>query len=143
MARKSRRNGALAVLPRENALRAEGRAALPPHKRTLNFGERWRYAPAPEAHNYIQLQPRYQHFINGQFVAPHSGKYFASINPATEEKLAEIADGDAVDIDRAVKAARAAYKNVWGKMPGRERGKYLYRIARLIQEKARELAVLE
>nr|MBA3272378.1 aldehyde dehydrogenase family protein [Chthoniobacterales bacterium] len=79
----------------------------------------------------------------GKFVAPHSGKYFPSINPATEEQLAEIADGDAYDVDNAVKAARAAYKNVWGKMPGRERGKYLYRIARLIQEKSRELAVLE
>ena len=119
------------------------RLAVPPRERALTFGEKWRYAPAPEAHSYIQLKPRYQHFINGKFVAPHSGKYFSSINPATEEQLAEIAEGDAQDVDLAVKAARAAYKNVWSKMPGRERGKYLYRIARLIQEKARELAVLE
>ena len=120
-----------------------GRIVLPASERRLSFGEKWAYAPAPEAHNYIQLKSRYQHFINGQFVAPHLGKYFPSINPATEEKLAEIAEGDAHDIDRAVKSARAAYKNVWGRMAGRERGKYLYRIARLIQEKARELAVLE
>ncbi|HEV8185751.1 MAG TPA: aldehyde dehydrogenase family protein, partial [Chthoniobacterales bacterium] len=89
------------------------------------------------------MKRRYEHFIKGKFVAPHSGKYFPSINPATEEQLAEIAEGDAQDVDLAVKAARAAYKNVWSKMPGRERGKYLYRIARLIQEKARELAIIE
>ena len=74
---------------------------------------------------------------------PHSGKYFPSINPATEEKLTEIAAGDAADVDKAVRAARSAYEKVWSKMPGRERGKYLYRIARIIQEKSRELAVLE
>jgi aldehyde dehydrogenase (NAD+) len=117
--------------------------ALPPRERRLNFGNKWSYAPAPEAHNYIQLKPRYQLFIGGKFVAPRSGKYFDSINPATEEKLAEIAEADARDVDLAVKSARRAYKNVWSKMPGRERGKFLYRVARLIQEKARELAVLE
>jgi aldehyde dehydrogenase (NAD+) len=82
-------------------------------------------------------------FINGKFVKPHSGKYFPSINPATEEKLTEIAAADEADVDKAVKAARRAYEKVWSKMPGRERGKYLYRIARIIQEKMRELAVLE
>jgi aldehyde dehydrogenase (NAD+) len=119
------------------------RVALAPNERRLSFGEKWSYAPAPEAHDYIKLQPRYQLFIGGKFVAPRSGKYFPSINPATEEKLAEIAEADARDIDLAVKSARRAYKNVWSKMPGRERGKFLYRIARLIQEKSRELAVLE
>ena len=74
---------------------------------------------------------------------PHSGKHFDSINPATEDKITEIALGDAEDVDIAVKAARRAYEKVWSKMPGRERGKYLYRIARIIQEKSRELAVLE
>src|SRR5207245_4255394 len=87
--------------------------------------------------------PRYELFIDRKFVAPHSGKYFESINPATEEKLAEIALADEQDVDSAVKAARRAYEKVWSKMPGRERGKYLYRIARIIQEKSRELAVLE
>src|SRR5213595_3278947 len=138
--KKSRSN--LVVLSR-NAPAVHGRIALPVRERHLDFGDRWGYAPAPEAHDYIKLQKRYQLFIGGKFVAPRSGKYFPSINPATEEKLAEIAEGDAHDVNLAVKAARAAYKNVWGKMPGRERGKYLYRIARLIQEKSRELAIIE
>src|SRR5213595_2279040 len=138
--KKSRSN--LVVLSR-NAPAVHGRIALPVRERHLDFGDRWGYAPAPEAHDYIKLQKRYQLFIGGKFVAPRSGKYFPSINPATEEKLAEIAEADARDIDLAVKSARRAYKNVWSKMPGRERGKFLYRIARLIQEKARELAVLE
>ena len=115
----------------------------PVAKRPLDFGERWSYAPAPEASNYIKLRDRYQLFINGRFVEPKSGDYFDSINPATEKKLAEIGSANEKDIDLAVKAARRAYKNVWSKMPRRERGKYLFRIARLIQEKARELAVLE
>ncbi|MFL6529959.1 MAG: aldehyde dehydrogenase family protein, partial [Chthoniobacterales bacterium] len=143
MARKTRSNGATLTLRPEKLLNADGRVALPPNERKLNFGDRWSYAAAPEANNYIQLRKRYQHFINGKFVAPHSGKHFPSINPATEEQLAEIAEGDAYDVDLAVKAARAAYKNVWSKLPGRERGKYLYRIARLVQEKARELAIIE
>ena len=137
----SRKSAAVAVVA-EKTLDG-GRVALPVGERRLSFGDRWNYAPAPEAHNYIKLKKRYQLFIGGKFIAPHSGKYFPSINPATEEQLAEIAEGDAHDIDRAVKAARLAYRNVWSKMPGRERGKYLYRIARLIQEKSRELAVLE
>src|SRR5213082_2185795 len=141
MPRKKSRSE-LVVLPRTGAL-AHERVSLPMSERRLSFGDRWSYAPAPEAHDYIKLQPRYQLFIGGKFVAPRSGKYFPSINPATEEKLAEIAEADARDIDLAVKSARRAYKNVWSKMPGRERGKFLYRIARLIQEKARELAVLE
>src|SRR5438445_5810 len=115
----------------------------PVAKRPLDFRERWSYAPAPEASNYIKLHDRYQLFINGRFVAPKSGNYFDSINPATEEKLAEIGAANEKDVDLAVKAARRAYKNVWSKMPGRERGKNLFRIARLIQEKARELAVFE
>jgi aldehyde dehydrogenase (NAD+) len=117
--------------------------SLSANERHLSFGEKWSYVPAPEASEYIQLKTRYQLFIGGKFTAPRSGKYFDSINPATEEKLAEIAETDAHDVDRAVKSARRAYKNVWSKMAGRERGKFLYRIARLIQEKSRELAVLE
>src|SRR5205085_313703 len=108
--------------------------------RSLDFGGRWNYAPALEATNYIKLRDRYQLFINGRFVAPKSGEYFDSINPATEEKLTEIGSANEKDVDLAVKAARRAYKTVWSKMPGRERGKYLFRIARLIQEKAWKLA---
>ncbi|MFL6528216.1 MAG: aldehyde dehydrogenase family protein [Chthoniobacterales bacterium] len=109
----------------------------------MNFGERWTYAPAPEANDYIKLKAKYELFINGKFVKPKSGRYFESINPATEEKLADIAEANTKDVAAAVSSARRAYKSVWRKMPGRERGKYLYRIARLIQEKARELAIIE
>jgi aldehyde dehydrogenase (NAD+) len=139
--KKTSKSAAVTVAP-EKALNG-GPVALPPHERTLTFGKKWDYAPAPEANDYVRLKPRYQHFINGKFVAPHSGKFFAVDQPANEEKLAEIAEGDAYDVDMAVRAARAAYKNVWGKMSGRERGKYLYRIARIIQEKSRELSIIE
>jgi len=109
----------------------------------LNFGNKWDFAPAPEdSKNYV-IAPQHELFINGKFVAPTSGKYFESINPATEQTLTTIAAANAEDVDSAVKSARKAYDKVWSKMPGRERGKYLYRIARIIQEKARELAVLE
>src|SRR5881227_848690 len=138
MPRRKPSHPQLAIIERNGE--ANGR---PIAKRRLDFGERWSYAPAPEAHNYIKIKPRYDLFINGRFVRPKTGRYFDTINPATEEKLAEIADANARDIDLAVKSARRAYNKVWGKMSGRERGKYLYRIARLIQEKSRELAVLE
>src|ERR1051325_5609739 len=110
MPRKKSRSD-LVVLSR-GSLATNERVALPLSERHLNFGDRWGYAPAPEAHNYIRLQKRYQLFIGGKFVAPKSGKYFDSINPATEEKLAEIAEANARDVDLAVKSARKAYKNV-------------------------------
>ncbi len=116
---------------------------IPASKRRLNFGTKWDYAPAPEDHKAYPIAPRHELFIRGRFVPPHSGKYFDSLNPATEEKLTEIALADDHDVDAAVRAAREAYDNVWSKLPGSERGKYLYRIARIIQERARELAVLE
>ena len=119
------------------------RPVVPAAKRALNFGSKWDYAPAPEDFKYIPIAPRQELFIGGQFVAPHAGQYFDSINPATEEKLTEIALADDYDVDRAVQSARRAYDGGWGKLSGGERGKYLYRIARIIQEKARELAVLE
>ena len=122
---------------------ATNHAVVPLRERRLNFGDKWNYAPAPEdSKNYV-IAPRHELFIGGKFVQPHSQKYFPSINPATEEKLTEISFADATDVDQAVKSARRAYEKVWSRMPGRERGKYLYRIARIIQEKARELAVLE
>jgi aldehyde dehydrogenase (NAD+) len=111
-------------------------------KRSLDFGSKWEYAPAPESIR-PKIEKQYDLFINGKFVKPHSRKYFDSINPATEERITRIALGDQSDVNKAVKSARKAYDTVWSKMPPRERGKYLYRIARLIQEKARELAVLE
>lgn len=103
----------------------------------------WNYSAAPESTSHVQLKKQYDLFINGEFVKPNKGKYFKTINPATEEVLAEVAYADESDVDRAVKAARDAYTNVWSVMPPKERAKYIYRIARLMQEQARELAVIE
>ena len=102
----------------------------------------WDYAPAPESTDHVNIKKEYGHFIDGKFVKG-SGKSFATIDPATETKLAMISGGSEKDVDKAVKAARKAYNGAWGNMPAKERGKYIYRIARLIQERARELAVLE
>lgn len=104
---------------------------------------KWDLSPAPESKGHINLKSKYDLFINGKWQKPSSGKYFDTTNPATEEKLAEIAHANEADVDKAVKAARDAYKNVWSKMSGKERGKYIFRIARLIQERAREFAVIE
>jgi acyl-CoA reductase-like NAD-dependent aldehyde dehydrogenase len=100
------------------------------------------YAPAPESRSIVDIKPSYGLFINGEFVDGH-GKSFKTISPATEEVLAEVAEADDADVDAAVRAARRAYTKVWSTMPGRERAKYLYRIARIIQERGREIAVLE
>ncbi|WP_370376568.1 aldehyde dehydrogenase family protein [Catenulispora sp. GAS73] len=100
------------------------------------------YAPATESRSVVDLKPSYGLFIGGEFVEG-SGGAFKSVNPATEEVLAEVAMADAADVDRAVAVARKAYDEVWSRMPGAERAKYIYRIARIIQERARELAVLE
>ncbi len=111
----------------------------------LDFNKGWgsTFAPAPESTGHIQLKKQYDLFINGKWVKPQSGKYFATINPATEEKIADISEANESDVNKAVKAARDAYNNVWGKMPAKERAKYIYRIARTIQERAREFAVIE
>ena len=101
------------------------------------------YAPAPESRSIASIQKEYGLFINGKFVAPHSKKRFESINPATEETLAKIAFADEKDVDKAVKAARIAYSKFWSKLSGKERAKYLFRIARLLQERSREFAVVE
>lgn len=101
------------------------------------------YDPAPESEAIVNIKSRYEHFINGEFVAPDAGKYMDTINPATTEVLAKVAVGDAKDVDKAVKAARKAFEGTWGQMSGSERGKYLFRIARILQERAREFAVLE
>ncbi len=103
----------------------------------------WNLSPAPESAGHIQLQSRYNLFIDGKFQAPSGKKYFDTINPATEEKIAEVAEASENDVDKAVKAARKAYSTVWSKMPAGERAKYIYRIARLIQERAREFSVIE
>ncbi|RYE89462.1 MAG: aldehyde dehydrogenase family protein, partial [Myxococcales bacterium] len=109
----------------------------------LDFGSAWTYAPAPEGSEHIKLRDRYELFIDGRWQEPADGKHFDTINPATEAKLTEVAEAGEADVDRAVQAARRAYDQVWSKMRPLERGKYLYRIARRIQEKARELAIVE
>jgi aldehyde dehydrogenase (NAD+) len=103
----------------------------------------WNYSSAPESKSHISLKDKYDLYINGKWEKPSSGKYFDSTNPATEEKLAQIAYANDKDVDKAVRAARSAYSKVWSKLSGAERGKYLYRIARIMQERARELAVIE
>jgi aldehyde dehydrogenase (NAD+) len=106
-------------------------------------GPAWEYAPAPESTAIVSIAPSYGLFIGGEFAAAASGGHFSTLNPATEEPLAEVAQAGRPDVDRAVAAARAAYDGAWGALPGRERAKYLYRIARVIQERSREFAVLE
>ncbi len=109
----------------------------------LQFDTKWKYAPAPESADHIQLKDRYDLFINGKFTAPASKKYFDTINPATEKRIASVAEANAADVDKAVTAAKNAQSKVWSKISPAERGKYIYRIARILQEKARELAIIE
>ncbi len=110
---------------------------------TLDLMGNWTYAPAPEDSKHIKLNKKYDLFIGGKFVKPGKGKYFDTFSPSTEEKLAEVAEAEEKDVDLAVKAARNAYEKVWKKMPAKERAKYIFRIARMIQERSRELAVIE
>ena len=109
----------------------------------LEFGSAWDYAPAPESTDHVRLESRYDLFIGGKFVAPRSKRYFTTVDPATEKTLAEVAEANEADVDAAVLAAENAYRRVWSKMKPAERGKYIYRIARLLQERAREFAILE
>jgi acyl-CoA reductase-like NAD-dependent aldehyde dehydrogenase len=104
---------------------------------------KFEYAPAPESRAIVDIASSYGLFIDGKFVDPLDGTPFKTVNPASEEVLAEVTAAGPADVDAAVKAARRAYERVWSKLPGRDRGKYLFRIARIIQERSRELAVLE
>jgi aldehyde dehydrogenase (NAD+) len=108
----------------------------------INFASKWSYAPAPET-SKVTIASKYDLFINGKFVPPAKGKYFATINPANEKKLADVAEASGEDVNKAVKAARTAYDKTWSKLSGQERGKYIYRIARVLQERAREFAIIE
>jgi aldehyde dehydrogenase (NAD+) len=105
--------------------------------------EKFEYAPAPESAALVDIKSQYGLFINGKFIAPKGGKTFTTINPATEEVLAKIAYAELADVNLAVTAARNAFTKTWSKMPAAERGKYLFRIARILQERSREFAVLE
>ena len=120
----------------------EGAARVRAERPALEFGSAWEYSPAPESTSNVKLQKRYELFIGGRFVTPRSGRYFDTVNPATEEKLAEVAEAGEADVEAAVRAAEAGLR-AWSKLKPIERGKYLYRIARLLQEKAREFAILE
>ena len=104
---------------------------------------KWDFSPSLESTSHAQIKPRYELLIDCKWQKPAKGKYFDTISPSTEQKLAEIAEADESDVNKAVKAARNAYEKVWKKMPAAERAKYIYRIARMIQERARELAVIE
>ena len=115
--------------------------ATPEYK--LAFDGGWEYDPAPESTDHISVKKRYGLFINGEFVAPEKGRYFDTINPANEEKLSRVADASEADVDKAVRAAREAYRTTWGRMKAAERGKYIYRIARIMQERSREFSVIE
>jgi len=109
----------------------------------LNFNTSWNYAPAPEKTDHIDLQDTYNHFIGGRFEEPEKGNYMATNNPATEEKLADVANGTKEDVHKAVQAAHEGYDKYWRKMRPKDRAKYVFRIARLIQERAREFSVVE
>ncbi|MCZ6827180.1 MAG: aldehyde dehydrogenase family protein [Gammaproteobacteria bacterium] len=109
----------------------------------LAFDTDWQYDPAPESTDHVRIDDQYELFIGGEFVAPKEGRYFDSINPANEQVLARIASAGKDDVDRAVKAARKAYETSWSKLKPAERGKYIYRIARVMQERAREFSVIE
>src|SRR3954470_15585802 len=122
-----------------------GRGTPSPNTWALGDGQHipWEYAPAPEARDIVQLKSRYGLFIGGKEVAPRSGQWFTTLDPATEEPLADIARATVEDVDQAVGAARRAFKRDWSTLPGSERAKSLFRIARILQERSREFAVLE
>ncbi len=128
----------------ENGLDPSGAEVVPTagQRPTLKFGGKWPYSPAPESKEIVSVPSRQGHFIGGRFVEPRSGQYFATINPATEEVLGEVAVGSQEDVDQAVRAARSALPG-WSGMPASDRAKYVFRIARILQERAREFAVLE
>jgi len=109
----------------------------------LRFDTDWQYDPAPESASAARIDPQYELFIDGKWQKPQSGKYFDTINPANEQVLSRVAEADEKDVDKAVRAARNAYEKVWKKTTPAERGKYIFRIARILQEKARELAIIE
>jgi len=109
---------------------------------SLKFQDDWQYAPAPESSDHVEIKDQYGLFINGEFVKPESANYFDSINPANGKTLSKIAEANEKDVDKAVKSAKKAFKG-WSAMPAYERGKYIFRIARMIQERAREFSVIE
>src|ERR1022692_1144552 len=139
LADKATRHGGAAVSDKKAAGATSPASGLTPTRGGLG----WEYAPAPESREIVSIAPEYGLFVNGEFGPARGGQTFETVNPATEETLSKIALAGSADVDRAVAAARTAFEQVWGPMPGAERAKYLFRIARAIQERGRELAVLE
>ena len=111
--------------------------------RSLEFGGKWQYAAAPEAADHFEIAPRYGLYVDGKFSDAADGRVLVTADPAREEPLSEVAIAGEADVDRAVAAARSAYESVWRDMPGRDRARFLFRIARVLQERAREFACLE
>ena len=138
----SKRDQMVTQRPRSESV---GRGTASPSSWGFGDGQAvpWEYAPAPESRDVVKLQARYGLFVGGKEVAPRSGQWFTTIDPATEEPLAEVAKAGLADVEDAVAVARRAFRRSWGGMPGRERAKYLFRIARILQERSREFAVLE
>ena len=124
--------------------RAETRPPAEP-RRDLAASARppWEYAPAPESTDHVRIEGEYGLFIGGEFAPATGGETFEVINPGTEEPLTRVAKATADDVDRAVNVARRAYESAWSRLPGAQRAKYLYRVARLLQERSREFAVVE
>ena len=111
--------------------------------KSLKYNGKWDFSPSIETIENLSIQKEYQLFINGKFQKPVDKKYFPSINPTNEQQLTRIAKAESKDVDLAVNSARAAFNGQWGKISGKERAKYIYRIARIIQEKSKELAIVE
>ncbi|MBD0338622.1 MAG: aldehyde dehydrogenase family protein, partial [Thermoleophilia bacterium] len=101
----------------------------------------WTYAPAPEARDIVSIEERYGHYVGGEWLEP--SETYTTLSPATEEPLAEVGQATPTEVAAAVDGAREAYENGWSSLPGSERAKYLFRIARILQERSREFAVLE
>jgi aldehyde dehydrogenase (NAD+) len=112
------------------------------NKENNKFVASWSYDAAPESVDHVQIKKQYELFIDGAFIKPVKGNYFETTNPATNEKIASIASASEEDVDKAVKSAQKAFKS-WSKLSAKERGKYIFRIARILQERAREFAVIE
>lgn len=109
----------------------------------LDFASLWEYAPAPESPANLEIKEKYDLFIGGKFQKPSKGRYFKSVNPSSAEEITEFAEATQKDVDKAVKAARKAFKGEWSNLSAKSRGKYIYRIARMLQERAREFAIAE
>jgi aldehyde dehydrogenase (NAD+) len=128
---------------KEKSKNGEVKPTSPNSDLKLDFDSFWSYSEAPESSDHIQLKDKYDLFINGEFVAGKKGRMMNTINPATEKTIAEFTEATSEDVDLAVKSARRAYEKTWSKLSGKERGKYIYRLARMIQEHAKDLAIIE